>query len=182
MQKLFHVSLVYANNCIPERCSQRNVLRSVPESWMEMGVVAACFTHALMRSWPRLTRVEASSCSRFLQILPGVRPTYKTRNQFELSMRRPYVSLGLLALVVGLSLGSLALAPSPSGGGHSTLPWVAATVIALEPRGMATTRTVDGMTSTVIKETTWRLGDTVACEHVVRTRVPCETLDCRKTS
>ena len=70
----------------------------------------------------------------------------------------------------------------PSGGGHSTLPWVAATVIALEPRGMATTRTVDGMTSTVIKETTWRLGDTVACEHVVRTRVPWEPLDCRKTS
>lgn len=34
----------------------------------------------------------------------------------------------------------------------------------------------------VIKGTTWRVDDTVECEHVARTRVPWETLNCRKAS
>jgi hypothetical protein len=54
--------------------------------------------------------------------------------------------------------------------------------MALEPRGLATIRTVDGATYEVLKGTTWRVGDTVECEHVARTRIPWATLDCRKTS
>ena len=57
-----------------------------------------------------------------------------------------------------------------------------ARVITLEPRGLATIRTLEGATYEVVKCTTWRVGDTVACEHTARTRVPWETLDCRKTS
>jgi hypothetical protein len=97
-------------------------------------------------------------------------------------MGRSSVYTTLLVLVVGLGLCSLAMARSPRGGGSSPWPRVVATLRALEPRGLATVRTVDGPSYEVLRGTTWRVGDTVACEHVVRTRVPWATLDCRQTS
>ena len=98
-------------------------------------------------------------------------------------MRRPWlVSTTLLALVVSLSCVPRALATSASGGDYATQPRVVATVVALEPRGMAAIRTREGATYEVIKGTTWRVGDMVECEHVTRTRVPWEALDCHKTS
>jgi hypothetical protein len=97
-------------------------------------------------------------------------------------MHRPLlVSTALLALIVGLSFVSYALALSGSGGTYSVLPRVVATVIALEPRGLATIRTMDGATYEVLTGTTWRVGDTVACEHVARWRVRWHALNCRRS-
>jgi hypothetical protein len=87
-----------------------------------------------------------------------------------------------LVLVVSLSHMPLATAGRNAGGGYSVYPRVVATVIALEPRGLATNRTTEGATYEVLTGTTWRVGATVECEHVARPRVPWETLDCRKTS
>src|SRR5262249_57741318 len=89
----------------------------------------------------------------------------------EKIMGRSAVYIALLILIVGVSLCSFAMARS-SGGDYSTLPRVVATVIAVEPRGMATIRTSDGITYNVIKGTMWRGGDTVECEHVTRVRPP----------
>ena len=56
-------------------------------------------------------------------------------------------SLGFLACVVGLSLGSLAMAHEGGGsGGYAVWPWVVATGVAVEPRGLAIIRTRDGTT------------------------------------
>lgn len=88
----------------------------------------------------------------------------------------------LLVLVIGLSSVSHAVAGRNAGGVYSVYPRVVATVIAVEPRGLAAIRTREGATYEVLKGTTWRVGDTVECEHVVRTRVPWETLDCWKIS
>ena len=88
----------------------------------------------------------------------------------------------VLALVVGLSHVPRATAGRDAGGIYSVFPRVVATVITLEPQGLAVIRTREGLTYEVLKGTTWRVGDTVACEHVARTRVPWETRDCRKTS
>ena len=97
-------------------------------------------------------------------------------------MRRAWLGMtALLVFVVGLSRVPHALATAGSGSNASVSPRVGATVIALTPRGLATIRTTEGATYEVVKGTTWRVGDTVACEHVARTRVPWETLDCRKT-
>jgi hypothetical protein len=57
-----------------------------------------------------------------------------------------------------------------------------ATVTTLKPRGLALIRTVDGATYEVLQGTTWRVGDTVECEHNERARVPWLALDCRKAS
>jgi hypothetical protein len=98
-------------------------------------------------------------------------------------MHRPLaVSTVLLALVVGLSHVPRATAGRDAGGIYSVYPRVVAMVIAVEPRGLAAIRTREGTTYEVLKSTTWRVGDMVECEHVARTRVPWETLDCRKTS
>ncbi len=97
-------------------------------------------------------------------------------------MRRFSGYTALLVLLVGLSLGPQALAFSSGGGDYAVWPRVVAIVTALTSQGMATIRTVNGMTYDVVKGSTWRVGDTVECEHVARTRVPWEALDCRKTS
>ncbi len=97
-------------------------------------------------------------------------------------MGRSAVYIMLLALTVGVSLCSLAMAHSSSGGDYSVLPRVVAAVIAVEPRGMATIRTSDGTTYNVIKGTMWRVGDTVECEHIPRVRTSWQALDCRKIS
>ena len=98
-------------------------------------------------------------------------------------MRRPGAVFALLlALVVSLSRVPLATAGRNAGGNYSVYPRVVATVIALEPRGLAAIRTTEGATYEVLMGTTWRVGDTVECEHVARSRVPWKTLDCRKLS
>jgi len=88
-------------------------------------------------------------------------------------------------LGVGLNHVPRATAGRTAGGNYSVFPRVVATVIAVEPRGLAAIQTSEGATYEVLKGTTWRVGDTVEtveCEHVARTRAPWETLDCRKTS
>ena len=97
-------------------------------------------------------------------------------------MRRFSVSLTLVGLVVGLSLVPHALARMDSGGTYSVYPRVDATVMALEPQGLATIRTTNGTTYAVVQRPRWRVGDRVACEHVAYARVPWEKLDCRKVS
>ena len=61
-------------------------------------------------------------------------------------------------------------------------PRVDATVIALEPQGLATIRTTKGTTYEVVQRPPWQVGDRVTCEHVAYARVPWERLDCRKVS
>jgi hypothetical protein len=96
-------------------------------------------------------------------------------------MRRPLsVFTLLLALVVGLSHVPRATAGRNAGGNYSVYPRVVATVIALEPQGLAAIRTSEGATYEVLKGYTWRVGDTVECEYVARGRG--QALDCRKTS
>jgi hypothetical protein len=73
--------------------------------------------------------------------------------------------------------GSQQLSPS-----RPVLPRVVATVMSLDPRGLATIQTIDGARYEVVTGTGWRIGDTVECEHNERTRVPWETLGCRKAS
>jgi hypothetical protein len=96
-------------------------------------------------------------------------------------MARPYIFTLLLALCLGLSLVSLAKARITYD--RSPLPRLVATVIALEPRGVATLRTIDGALYRVMQGTGWRVGDTVECEQYdVRTPSTQLQLDCRKVS
>ena len=88
----------------------------------------------------------------------------------------------VLALVVGLSHVPLATAGKDAAGSYAVYLRVVATVITLEPRGLALIRTPEGATYEVLKGTTWRVGDTVECDPVARTLVPWETLNCRKSS
>jgi hypothetical protein len=97
----------------------------------------------------------------------------------ETIMQRPYVPTALLTLVLSLRLGSLALASRDNP--ESVLPRVVATVLVLDPRGLATIQTVDGARYEVLTGTGWRVGDTVTCEHIARTHVKWETLNCRKS-
>jgi hypothetical protein len=92
------------------------------------------------------------------------------------------VAFVLLTCLGGLSDVPRAMATENSGGNYSVYPRVVATVITLEPRGMATIRTADGTTYEVVKGTTWRVGDTVTCEYTTRGRAAWQALDCRKTS
>ena len=78
----------------------------------------------------------------------------------------------VLALVVGLSHVPLATAGKDAAGSYAVYPRVVATVITLEPRGLALIRTPEGATYEVLKGTTWRVGDTVECDPVARTLVP----------
>ena len=101
----------------------------------------------------------------------------------EKNMRRPFSGCPvLLALVVGFSHTPLAMAGRNAGGIYAVSLRVVATVIALEPRGLVAIQTRAGATYEVRKGTTRRIGDTVACEHVARTCVPWETLDCRQSA
>ena len=99
-------------------------------------------------------------------------------------MRRLYVYTTLLALGVGLSLVPRALARISSGGLYSVYPRVRATVLALEPQGLATIRTTNGTTYEVVQRPSWQVGDRVECEHVAiaYAHVPWERLDCQKVS
>jgi len=98
-------------------------------------------------------------------------------------MRHPAaVGTLLLALVVGVSPMPLATAGRHAGGNYSVFPRVVATVMALEPRGLAAIRTSEGATYEVLTGTTWHVGDTVECEYATRWRARWQALDCRKTS
>ena len=94
-------------------------------------------------------------------------------------MHRSWVPTALLTFVLSLSRGSLALASRDHP--ESVLPRVVATVLALDPRGLATIQTVDGARYEVLTGTGWRVGDTVTCEHIARTHVKWEALNCRKS-
>jgi hypothetical protein len=87
-------------------------------------------------------------------------------------------------LVVGLvlSLASPTRARMGGGGTYAVYPRVDATVMALEPHGLATIRTTNGTTYEVVQRPMWRVGDRLDCEHLVYARVPWERLDCRKVS
>ncbi|SRR5712691_4566037 len=98
-------------------------------------------------------------------------------------MRRPWCVFSVvLALVVGLSHVPLVTAGRHADGTYSVFPRVVATVIALEPRGLAAIRTREGATYEVLTGTTWRVGDTVECEYAARWRMRWPALACRKTS
>ena len=96
-------------------------------------------------------------------------------------MNRPLVYPTLLTFFLGLNHVPLAMAAR--GTHESAKPRVVATVIVLEPRGMATIRAADGTIYTLIKGTTWHVGDTVECEqHDSMGVPPWQALDCRKIS
>ena len=99
-------------------------------------------------------------------------------------MRRFSVYTTLLVLGVGLSLVPRARADMPAGGTYAVSPRVSATVLALEPQGLATIRTATGATYEVVQHPSWQVGDWVECERVAvaYVRVPWERLDCRKVS
>ena len=99
-------------------------------------------------------------------------------------MRRFSVYTTLLALGVGLSLIPHARADMPSGGTYSVSPRVSATVLALEPQGLATIRTTTGATYEVVQHPSWQVGDQVECKRVAsaHVQVPWERLDCQKVS
>jgi hypothetical protein len=98
-------------------------------------------------------------------------------------MQRPYVRLGRLMVLMGLTVGALSLSVGATDRpSRSVRPRVVATVTVLEPRGLAIIQTVDGATYEVFAGTNWRVGDPVTCEHNERTRVPWQKLDCRKDS
>jgi hypothetical protein len=100
----------------------------------------------------------------------------------EMRMIRFAVAFVFLTIFVGLGHVPRATATVDTGSNYSLWPRVVATVITLEPRGMATVRTVDGTTYEVVKGTTWQVGDTVTCEYTTRGRASWQALDCRKTS
>jgi len=90
---------------------------------------------------------------------------------------------GLRILLVGLILGGSALngrAQEPPS--RLVQPRIVATVTVLEPRGLAIIQTRDGVTYEVIREMTWRVGDTVTCEQYEGTSARWRVLDCRKAS
>ena len=100
----------------------------------------------------------------------------------ERRMSRRAVACVLLTGLVGLSAVLRAMATENAGGHYAVYLRVVATVLTVEPRGMATIRTADGTTSEVVKGTTWRVGDTMTCEHTARGRTSWQALECRKTS
>ena len=77
-----------------------------------------------------------------------------------------------------------ARADMPAGGTYAVSPRVSATVLALEPQGLATIRTTTGATSEVVQHPSWQVGDQVACKRVAsaHVQVPWERLDCQKVS
>jgi hypothetical protein len=96
-------------------------------------------------------------------------------------MARPSVFTLLLALGLGLSLGTWAQARMTYD--NSPLPRLVATITALDRRGMAIIRAVDGALYQVLKGTRWRVGDTVECEQYdVSTAGTQLQLNCWKVS
>lgn len=87
--------------------------------------------------------------------------------------------------LASLSLAALAGAQDSAVGRYSVYPPVVATVLRLEPRGLAIIQSNDGTQYEVIRRTGWRVGDTVLCEHAASERPTApawQRLDCRKES
>ena len=98
-------------------------------------------------------------------------------------MQQQYIRFGRLMILMGLTVGALALSVDATDRpSRSVRPRVVATVTVLEPRGLAIIQTVDGAIYEVFAGTNWRVGDPVTCEHNERTRVPWQKLDCQKDS
>ena len=96
-------------------------------------------------------------------------------------MPRSWVPIALITLLLGLGLASQTAVTNNKTPSRPAKPRVVATVMSLDPRGLATLQTVDGARYEVLTGTGWRVGDTVACEHNERTRVKWEALNCRKS-
>jgi hypothetical protein len=96
-------------------------------------------------------------------------------------MPRSWVPIALITLLLGLGLASQTAVANNKTPSRPAKPRVVATVMSLDPRGLATLQTVDGARYEVLTGTGWRVGDTVACEHNERTRVKWEALNCRKS-
>jgi len=100
-------------------------------------------------------------------------------------MSRLWIGTLVLAVLMGCSLVPPAYASRDSAGGYSVFPREIAEVVALAPRGLATIRTRNGALYQVGRGLTWRVGDTVECEHAARSGPsipPWETLNCHKIS
>ena len=97
-------------------------------------------------------------------------------------MHRFVVCTTLLACGLGLSLVPRTWARIDASGNYSVYPRIDATVLVLEPQGLAMIRTTTGATYEVVQRPSWQVGDRVTCEHVAYARVPWERLDCRKMS
>jgi hypothetical protein len=104
-----------------------------------------------------------------------------TLHDKEHTMHRSWVPIALITLLLGLGLASQTAVANNRTPSRPAKPRVVATVMALDPRGLATLQTVDGARYEVVTGTGWRVGDTVECEQNERTRVKWEALDCRKS-
>jgi hypothetical protein len=95
------------------------------------------------------------------------------------------VTCVLVPFLASLSLASLAVAQDSAVGRYSVYPRVVATVLTLEPRGLAIIQSSDGTRYEVVRRTGWRVGDTVTCEYAASERPSApawQRLDCRKES
>jgi hypothetical protein len=100
-------------------------------------------------------------------------------------MSRHVMTCVLVTFLASLRLASFAVATESAVGRYSLYPRVVARVLTLEPRGMATIESSDGARYEVIRGASWRVGDTVTCEHAASERPSAQawqTLQCWKTS
>jgi len=101
-------------------------------------------------------------------------------------MYRPFRATAFLLILLGVGLASQAIAigrDRTTEVPRSAQPPIVVTVTTLEPQGMATIQTVDGAISGVLRVTTWRMGDAVACEQSDSASVSeWQALDGRKAS
>jgi hypothetical protein len=92
------------------------------------------------------------------------------------------------AMIIGLimaSVGGRFVSPARADGDSNqlVLPRLMATVIALEPHGLATIQTENGVVQQVVRSGGWQVGDRVTCEQYVgESPATWWTLDCRKAS
>jgi hypothetical protein len=89
------------------------------------------------------------------------------------------------ALVISLILlsgGGAVVRPAKAEGSRNqlVLPRLTATVVALDPHGLATVQTEDGAIRQVVRASRWQVGDQVTCEQYTgESPASWWTLDCR---
>jgi len=90
----------------------------------------------------------------------------------------------VLGLVLASGGGSFVTPARAEGDSNQlVLPRLMATIIALEPQGLATIQTRDGAVRQVVRGGGWQVGDQVACERYEgQSPAVWWTLDCRKAS
>ena len=97
-------------------------------------------------------------------------------------------SLMRWAILIGLVLASggghcVSRALAEGDGNYLVLPRLMATIIALEPQGLATIQTRTGVVRQVLRGSGWQVGDLIACEQYEgQSLAVWWTLDCRKAS